>query len=38
MPAFPAATAAVTSGQKTLTIALFVAFVAATLYITVYAG
>ena len=33
-----AAATAVTGGQKTLTIALFLAFVAVTLYITVYAG
>ncbi|MDQ1715508.1 MAG: cation/acetate symporter, partial [Frankiaceae bacterium] len=33
-----AAASTVTSGQKTLTIALFLVFVAVTLYITVYAG
>ncbi|MDQ1723265.1 MAG: cation/acetate symporter [Frankiaceae bacterium] len=38
MPTFLAAASTVTSGQKTLTIALFLVFVAVTLYITVYAG
>ena len=38
MPGIVTAATTVTSGQKTLTIALFVAFVAVTLYITVYAG